>query len=82
MSYARLALLSTAISLCLGATPAFAQTFNGFDNKDPAVTQGYAPYEAAAGGITTAGIMVRRSSAPWWVDVRRPVRDRRMGEPG
>ena len=45
MSYARLALLSTAVSLTLAATPAFAQTFNGFNNNDPAVTQGYAPYE-------------------------------------
>ena len=46
----RLALLSAAISLTAVATPAFAQTFNGFYNKDPAVTQGYAPYEAPAGG--------------------------------
>jgi hypothetical protein len=50
MSYVRLALLSTAISLTAVATPAFAQTFNGFYNKDPAVTQGYAPYEAPASG--------------------------------
>jgi hypothetical protein len=45
MSYARLALLSTAVSLTLVATPVLAQTFNGYDNKDPAVTQGYAPFE-------------------------------------
>jgi hypothetical protein len=45
MSYARLALLSTAVSLTLVATPVLAQTFNGFDNKDAAVTQGYAPFE-------------------------------------
>ena len=45
MSYARLALLSSAVSLTLAATPTFAQTFNGFNNNDPAVTQGYAPYE-------------------------------------
>ena len=40
MSYARLALLSTAVSLTLVATPVLAQTFNGYDNKDPAVTAG------------------------------------------
>jgi hypothetical protein len=45
MSYARLALLSTAVSLTLAATPVLAQTFNGYDNKDAAVTQGYAPFE-------------------------------------
>ncbi len=45
MSYARLALLSTAVSFTLGATPVLAQTFNGYDNKDAAVTQGYAPFE-------------------------------------
>jgi len=50
MSFARLALLSTAISFATLATPAFAQTFNGFDNKDPAVSQGYAPYEGQAAG--------------------------------
>lgn len=48
MSYTRLALLSTAVSLCLGATPVLAQTFNGYDNQDPAVTRGYAPYEHPA----------------------------------
>jgi hypothetical protein len=47
MSRTRLALLSTAVSLGLLATPAVAQTFNGFYNKDPAVTRGYAPYERA-----------------------------------
>lgn len=41
----RLALLSTAVSLSLIATPVLAQTFNGYDNKDAAVTQGYAPFE-------------------------------------
>ena len=41
----RLALLSTAVSLTLVATPVLAQTFNGYDNKDAAVTQGYAPFE-------------------------------------
>ena len=43
--YARTALLATAVSLTLVATPAFAQTFNGFYNNDSAVTSGYAPYE-------------------------------------
>jgi hypothetical protein len=46
----RLALLSTAVSLTLVATPVFAQTFNGFYNNDPAVTQGYAPYQAPNAG--------------------------------
>jgi hypothetical protein len=45
MSYARLGLLSTALAFTLGATPVLAQTFNGYDNKDAAVTQGYAPFE-------------------------------------
>ena len=49
MSHARLALVSAAVSLGLLATPAVAQTFNGFDNKDPAVTRGYAPYEPTPG---------------------------------
>jgi hypothetical protein len=48
MSYTRLALLSTAVSLCLCATPVFAQTFNGYNSNDAAVTQGYAPYEHPA----------------------------------
>ena len=57
MSYARLALLSAAISLTAVATPAFAQTFNGFYNNDPAVTRGYAPYEAPGyyNGWNTSG---------------------------
>jgi len=38
-------LATTAISLTLVATPVFAQTFKGFYNNDPAVTQGYAPYQ-------------------------------------
>ena len=41
----RIALLTTAVSLTLVASPVFAQTFNGFYNNDPAVTRGYAPYE-------------------------------------
>jgi hypothetical protein len=45
MSNARIALLSTAVSLTLVATPVLAQTFNGYDNQDSAVTQGYAPFE-------------------------------------
>lgn len=54
MSYARLALLSGAISLAtLVATPVFAQTFNGYNNNDAAVTQGYAPYEH--GGYNSNG---------------------------
>ena len=41
----RLALLATAVSLTFGATPILAQSFNGYDNKDAAVTRGYAPFE-------------------------------------
>ena len=51
--YARTALLATAISLAFVATPAFAQTFNGYDNQDPAVTQSYAPFEG--GGYRANG---------------------------
>ena len=43
--YARTVLLATAVSLTLVATPVLAQTFNGFNNDDSAVTQGYAPFE-------------------------------------
>ena len=53
MSYARLALLSTAVSLTMVASPVLAQTFNGFENQDPAVTRGYAPYEG--GGYNNGG---------------------------
>jgi hypothetical protein len=49
----RLAFLSTAVSLTLVATPVLAQTFNGYDNKDAAVTQGYAPFEH--GGYNSNG---------------------------
>ena len=35
--YVRTALLATAVSLAFVATPTFAQTFNGYDNQDPAV---------------------------------------------
>ena len=49
----RLALLATAVSLTLGATPVLAQTFNGYDNNDAAVTQGYAPFEH--GGYNSNG---------------------------
>ena len=31
--------------MTLVATPVLAQTFNGFNNDDSAVTQGYAPFE-------------------------------------
>ena len=45
----RLALLSTAVSLTLVASPVLAQTFNGFNNNDPAVTRGYAPFQRQGG---------------------------------
>jgi hypothetical protein len=68
----RLALLSTAVSLTLVATPVFAQTFNGFYNNDPAVTQGYAPYEQPGGysngwngGIPVIGPVFGMFSAPF-----------------
>ena len=71
MSYARLALLSTAISLTAVATPAFAQTFNGFYKNDPAVTRGYAPYEAPGyysgwnNGLPLVGPVVGMFTAPF-----------------
>jgi hypothetical protein len=49
----RLALLSTAVSLTLVATPVLAQTYNGTNNNDQAVTQGYAPFEH--GGYNSNG---------------------------
>jgi hypothetical protein len=50
MRHSGLALLSVAaIGLTVAAGPAFAQTFNGYDNKDPAVTQSYAPFEGNNG---------------------------------
>ncbi len=71
MSYARLALLSIAVSLPLFATPVVAQTFNGFYNNDPAVTQGYAPYEQPGGysngwnGVPVIGPVFGMFSAPF-----------------
>jgi len=67
----RLALLSTAVSLALAATPSFAQTFNGFDNNDPAVTNGYAPYETPGyyngwnNGLPLVGPVVGMFTAPF-----------------
>ena len=79
MSFTRLALLSSAVSLCLGATPVFAQTFNGFDNNDPAVTQGYAPYEHPGysgydgwgSGVPLVGPVVGVITAPFAVATGR-----------
>ncbi len=58
MSNARIALLSTAVSLTLVATPVLAQTFNGYDNQDSAVTQGYAPFEGGGYPGSNYGIPV------------------------
>jgi|SRR5579871_741765 len=70
--YVRTALLATAVSLAFVATPAFAQTFNGYENQDPAVTQGYAPFEGgnypANGynpGIPVVGPVVGVLTAPF-----------------
>lgn len=69
--YARTALLTAAVSLTLGATPVLAQTFNGFNNDDPAVTRGYAPYEngGAPGfnGIPVVGPLFGVLTAPFTV---------------
>ena len=46
--YARTALLATALSLTFVATPVLAQTFNGYDNQDSAVTRSYAPFEGGS----------------------------------
>jgi len=69
--FARMALLATAASLSLVATPTFAQTFNGFYNQDPAVASGYAPYESGYGynngwntGIPVVGPVVGLLTAP------------------
>jgi len=71
MSYARLAVLSTALSLTFVATPVLAQTFNGFDNQDPAVTRGYAPYEAPGApgyyGVPVIGPVFGVLTAPFAV---------------
>jgi hypothetical protein len=71
MSYARIALLSTALSLTFAATPVLAQTFNGFDNQDPAVTRGYAPYEAGGApgfnGVPVIGPVFGALTAPFAV---------------
>ncbi len=69
--YARTALLATAISLTLVATPVFAQTFNGFYNNDSAVTQSYAPYERGGSpgynGIPVIGPLFGVVTAPFRV---------------
>ena len=50
MRHSGLALLSVAaIGLTVAAAPASAQTFNGYVNQDPAVTQSYAPFEGNNG---------------------------------
>jgi hypothetical protein len=53
--FARTALLAAAASLTLVATPVLAQTFNGFENNDSAVTSGYAPYESNGYGYYNNG---------------------------
>ncbi|HEY1452965.1 MAG TPA: hypothetical protein VGF57_05835 [Roseiarcus sp.] len=65
--YARTALLATALSLSLVATPVFAQTFNGFNNSDPAVTQGYAPFQGGGYGIPVIGPVFGVLTAPFSV---------------
>jgi hypothetical protein len=63
-----MALVATAVSLTLAATPVLAQTFNGYDNQDPAVTQGYAPYQSAPtgyNGFPVVGPVVGLMTAPF-----------------
>jgi hypothetical protein len=77
MSNARIALLSTAVSLTLVATPVLAQTFNGYDNQDSAVTQGYAPFEgrgypnSSNYGIPVVGPVFGVLTAPFTVATGR-----------
>jgi hypothetical protein len=73
MSHACIAVLSAAaIDLTVSATPTLAQTFNGFYNNDPAVTNGYAPYEPQGGyynngssGVPVIGPVVGVLAAPF-----------------
>jgi hypothetical protein len=69
--FVRTALLAAAASLTLFATPVLAQTFNGFYNNDPAVTSGYAPYEAggyqAYSGVPVFGPIFGVLTAPFTV---------------
>jgi hypothetical protein len=72
--YVRTALLATAVSLAFVATPVVAQTFNGFENQDPAVTQSYAPYEGGgynnngwSNGIPVVGPVFGVLTAPFGV---------------
>ena len=67
----RLALLSTAFSLTLVATPVLAQTFNGYDNKDAAVTQGYAPFQHSNGWNN--GSVFGSITAPFAAATGQPV---------
>jgi hypothetical protein len=56
------------VSLTLVGTPVFAQTFNGFNNNDPAVTRGYAPYEHRNGwnnGLPIIGPVLGMFTAPF-----------------
>ena len=57
----RLALLATAVSLTLVATPVLAQSSNGSDNKAAAVTQGSAPNN----GLPSIGAMLGAMTAPF-----------------
>jgi hypothetical protein len=70
--FARTALLAAAASLTLVATPVLAQTFNGFENNDSAVTSGYAPFEAGGapgynGGVPVIGPVFGVLTAPFTV---------------
>ena len=72
--YARTALLATAVSLAFVATPVLAQTFNGYENQDSAVTTGYAPFEGGGypangynSGIPVIGPVVGVLTAPFSV---------------
>lgn len=52
MRYAPISLIAAAVSLTFVATPSVAQTFNGFNNNDPAVTRSYAPFQSQGGGYS------------------------------
>jgi hypothetical protein len=68
----RLALLSTAVSLTLVATPVLAQTYNGTNNNDPAVTNGYAPFEHGGYNNGPMGPVFAGITAPFAAATGRP----------
>ena len=71
----RLALLSTAVSLTLCATPVFAQTFSGYNGNDTVATreQGTRPPSVRSATLTTRRTMAIPIIGPLFGAMTAPV---------